>query len=78
MKYYECYICGHRWFEPSNNEKKTGWGCPNGCLVEGREIKRDKFSLFEEILDEFIKGKTHEQKKEIVDNILRIVKKKES
>lgn len=78
MKQFACVTCGHVWFESQDAKQKTGWGCPNGCYLGTKEIDRNHFSLIDELIDEYIKHQTVEEKKVTFDKISKLIDMKKS
>ena len=78
MKNYACRNCGYVWYEPyiNTDKKMTSWGCPNGCLFEGLDCKRDEVGLVDDIVCEMISKKSEEEKKRILNSLIEAHKRK--
>lgn len=76
MKHYACVKCGHIWFEPLQRSRKPGWGCPNGCLEGGREIRRNPVGLFEDIIGEILDEASIGERDRILKEISLFVERK--
>lgn len=76
MKNYACLICGHTWLEPRESRKKSGWGCPNGCLGIAKEVIRNPEALFEEFLGDSLNDKTNSERQETIDYLMSVLKRK--
>ncbi|MBR9690869.1 hypothetical protein GOV08_04265 [Candidatus Woesearchaeota archaeon] len=74
MKEYACVHCGHRWFEPLDNEKKPGWGCPNGCAAQGVEVSNGHHNFIQTIFERWLEKTDDDSQKEKIRHHLKLLK----
>lgn len=77
MKGFACTTCDHVWFEPDNNKKRPGWGCPNGCMTGSREVNKDIPIFILDAFDSLLKKADKEPDKAKIRYHLNLLRKNE-
>jgi hypothetical protein len=77
MKAYYCPQCSHRWFEPQDNKKKSGWGCPNGCASVGNMLNLKSTDFIIDSFERLLREETKEDEKNKIRYHLNLLRLKE-
>ena len=75
MKAYACTVCNNTWFEADTNHKKSGWGCPNGCMVSPREVYKEIPHFITESFDYMLKKTDKDDEKKKIRHHLNLLRK---
>jgi hypothetical protein len=78
MRAYICPECSHRWFEPQDNKRKSGWGCPNGCASSGRLLNLKPTDFIIDTFERMLREDLKEEEKSKIRYHLNLLRKKEN